>query len=209
MRPPHDPAQHVLAPGLVGEHAVGDQERRRARVVGDRAQRHARPLRSRVGSNVLPRQRARRGRSAGAAGRSRSSSGRPLSTAHSRSSPMPVSTDGLGSGRRSSCRRTCSNCMNTRFQISTQRSQSQAGPWHLRPAASSAQGMSSPWWKWISLHGPQGPVSPIAQKLSLSPSEMTRSSPTPATFCQSARASSSDLVHGVDQALRIDGVVAW
>ena len=26
-------------------------------------------------------------------------------------------------------------------------------PWHGRPAASSAQGMSSPWWKWISEQG--------------------------------------------------------
>ena len=42
--PPHDPAQHVLAPGLVGEDAVGDQEGRRARVVGDGPQRDALPL---------------------------------------------------------------------------------------------------------------------------------------------------------------------
>ena len=34
---------------------------------------------------------------------------------------------------------------------------------------------------------------------------MTRSSPTPAIFFQSARASSSDVVHGVDQPLGIDG----
>ena len=38
--PPHDPTQHVLAAGLVGEHAVGDQEGGRPRVIGDRAQRH-------------------------------------------------------------------------------------------------------------------------------------------------------------------------
>ena len=41
---PHDPAQHVLAAGLVGKHAVGDQEGRRARVVGDGPQRDALPL---------------------------------------------------------------------------------------------------------------------------------------------------------------------
>ena len=33
--PAHDPAQDVFAPGLVGEHAVGDQEGRRPAVVGD------------------------------------------------------------------------------------------------------------------------------------------------------------------------------
>ena len=39
---------------------------------------------------------------------------------------------------------------------------------------------------------PPFPRATSAQKLSLSPSEMTRSSPTPATFFHSARASSSD-----------------
>ncbi len=49
--PPHDPPQHVLAPGLLGKDAVRDQERRRARVVGHGAQRHAcRPC-SREASN--------------------------------------------------------------------------------------------------------------------------------------------------------------
>ena len=78
-----------------------------------------------------------------------------------------MSMEGLGSGMSGASFSLRSNCMKTRFQISSQRSQSHATPWHLRPAASSAQGMSSPWWKWISEQGPQGPVSPIAQKLSL------------------------------------------
>ena len=52
--------------------------------------------------------------------------------------------EGLGSGVSlpSALR---SNCMKTRFQISSQRSQSQATPWHVLPDFSSAQGMSFPW----------------------------------------------------------------
>ena len=38
-RPAHHAAEHVLAPGAVGEDALGDEERRRARVVGDDAHR--------------------------------------------------------------------------------------------------------------------------------------------------------------------------
>src|SRR5512138_103752 len=75
--------------------------------------------------------------------------------------------------------------MKTRFQISSQRSQSQATPSHFRPAFSSAQGMSSPWKKWISEHGPHGPVSPIAQKLSFIPSLKIRSGGTPSPFQKS------------------------
>ena len=58
-----------------------------------------------------------------------------------RSSPAPVSMEGLGSGVSlpSALR---SNCMKTRFQISSQRSQSQATPSHFLPAFSSAQGIS-------------------------------------------------------------------
>ena len=40
------------------------------------------------------------------------------------------------------------------------------------------RGASSPWKKWISEQGPQGPVSPIAQKLSLAPSSRMRSAGT-------------------------------
>ena len=101
----------------------------------------------------------------------------PCTTAAMRSSPMPVSIEGLGSGvRRPEASR--SNCMKTRFQISSHRSHSHAGPRHRRPAASSAHGMWSPWWKWTSEQGPQGPVSPIAQKLSFSPSRRIRSGGT-------------------------------
>ena len=63
-----------------------------------------------------------------------------------RSRPAPVSMDGLGSGMSGASFSLRSNCMNTRFQISSHRSQSHATPWHGRPAATSAQGMSSPWW---------------------------------------------------------------
>ena len=51
--------------------------------------------------------------------------------------------------------------MKTRFQISTNRSPSSSGLPGGPPA------MWSPWSKKISEHGPQGPVSPIDQKLSL------------------------------------------
>ena len=34
---PHDAAEHVFAPRAVGHHPVGDEERRRARVIGDDA----------------------------------------------------------------------------------------------------------------------------------------------------------------------------
>ena len=44
---------------------------------------------------------------------------------------------------------------------------------------------------WISEHGPHGPVSPICQKLSLSPRRWMRSIGTPTCSCQIASASSS------------------
>ena len=119
---------------------------------------------------------------------------------------MPVSTDGLGSGRRARSG-SCSNCMKTRFQISIQRSQSQAGPWQGRPAAASAQGRSSPWWKWISLHGPQGPVSPMAQKLSLSPEPDDAAVVDPRDLLPQDARFVVAVVDGVDQALRVDGEV--
>ena len=52
---------------------------------------------------------------------------------------MPVSIEGLGSGVIAPLASRL-NCMKTRFQISSQRSQSQAGPRQVRPAFSSAQG---------------------------------------------------------------------
>ena len=38
-RAPHDPAQHIAAAFVRRQHAVGDQERRRAQMIGDHAQR--------------------------------------------------------------------------------------------------------------------------------------------------------------------------
>ncbi len=105
---------------------------------------------------------------------------------------MPVSIDGFGSGVIAPLASRL-NCMNTRFQISSQRSQSQAAPWQTRPAFSSAHGRWSPWWKCTSEQGPHGPVSPMAQKLSFSPRRRMRSSPRPATDFQSAKASSSSV----------------
>ena len=46
-RPPHDLAQHVAAPFVRRHHAVGDQEGRRADVIGDDAHRH-------VGGSIVP-----------------------------------------------------------------------------------------------------------------------------------------------------------
>ncbi len=76
-----------------------------------------------------------------------------------RSSPMPVSMEGRGRARRSPGP-TCSYCMKTRFQNSRNRSPSSSA------LPGGPPGSSSPWSKKISEHGPQGPVSPIAQKLS-------------------------------------------
>ncbi len=79
----------------------------------------------------------------------------------------------------------CSYCMKTRFQISMKRS----------PSASALPGgppgILSPWSKKISEHGPQGPVSPMRQKLSWSAMRMIRSSGRPAIFFQIVAASSS------------------
>ncbi len=103
---------------------------------------------------------------------------------------MPVSIEGLGSGVILPLASRL-NCMKTRFQISSQRSQSQAGPRQTRPAFSSAHGRCSPWWKWTSEQGPHGPVSPIAQKLSFSPRRRIRSAGR--NCLQSSNASSSSV----------------
>ncbi len=108
----------------------------------------------------------------------------PCSTVVMRSSPMPVSIEGLGRGLRapSDC---WSNCMNTRFQISTKRSPSSSGDPGGPPA------IAGPWSKKISEQGPQGPVSPMDQKLSVVAMRMIRSSGRPAIFFQRPAASSS------------------
>ena len=79
-----------------------------------------------------------------------------------------MSTDGFGNAVREPSGAWL-NCMNTRFQNSMKRSPcgSCSGP----PSGPNA----GPRSMWISEHGPHGPVSPICQKLSLSPSRWIRS----------------------------------
>jgi len=87
-----------------------------------------------------------------------------------------------------------SNSMNTRFQISSQRGQvSEWSGMHCGPSEN-----STPRSKWISLHGPHGPVSAIRQKLlsspaSTSPQIAIRSGVRPISSRQIARATSSSL----------------
>jgi hypothetical protein len=95
-----------------------------------------------------------------------------------------VSIDGAGSLNSSPPGVRRSNCMNTRFQISSQPCQLAGSLVGQARGAPSIE-------KWISEHGPIGPVSPIIQKLSFAPSPITRSSPKPVTRFQIARASSS------------------
>ena len=74
-----------------------------------------------------------------------------------------MSTLGNGSGTRPSG--FWSNSMNTRFQISSQRGQ--VSLWSGMQCGPSDR--CAPRSKWISLHGPHGPVSAIRQKLLSSP----------------------------------------
>ena len=97
---------------------------------------------------------------------------------------MPVSIEGLGSSTRVSAS-TCSYCMKTRFQISMKRSPSSSG------LPGGPPGISGPWSKKISEQGPQGPVSPMAQKLSEVAIRRIRSSGSPAILRQSSKACSS------------------
>src|SRR3989338_7745793 len=97
-------------------------------------------------------------------------------TAVSLSSPIPVSMLGLGRGVNLPFR-SLLYCMNTRFHISRNLSQSQPTLQVFLP-----QPTSSPWSMIISEHGPHGPVSPIAQKLSFSPSLTMRSFDMPVSF---------------------------
>ncbi len=111
----------------------------------------------------------------------------PCRTAATRSSPIPVSMEGFGNGviAPDSSRL---NCMNTRFHSSRKRSQSQ-------PTAQSgrSQPCSGPRSMWISEQGPQGPVSPMAQKLSASPRRTILPAGKSLISCQSRNASSSSL----------------
>ncbi len=74
---------------------------------------------------------------------------------------MPVSTCLAASGEKVPSALAL-NWMKTWFQISMQRGLDAFTP--LRPSTSSSEGRRL---KWISEQGPQGPVSPICQKLSL------------------------------------------
>ncbi len=67
-----------------------------------------------------------------------------------------------------------SYCMKTRFQSSRYRSQS-----HVPMPQFGPQAISLPWSMMISEHGPQGPVSPMDQKLSFSPMRTIRPVGTP------------------------------
>ncbi|OQC26079.1 MAG: hypothetical protein BWX71_01585 [Deltaproteobacteria bacterium ADurb.Bin072] len=96
-----------------------------------------------------------------------------------RSRPIPVSMLGAGSGVRVPAESRL-NCMNTRFQISRYRSQSHSPALH----SGLPHPTVGPWSRMISEHGPQGPVSPMAQKLSLSPSLRMRSVLTPTCLFQ-------------------------
>ncbi|CAB4912516.1 unannotated protein [freshwater metagenome] len=111
----------------------------------------------------------------------------PCSTARIRSIPAPVST--LRVGRSLSSPDSPRKCwVNTRFQISTNRfsASSFAGP----PSGP----CSGPKSKKISVEGPQGPVSPISQKLSLSSRWILLGS-RPTTSVQMPSASSSVTWH--------------
>ena len=188
-RAPHDAAQHVAAPLVARQDAVGDEERDRPGVVRDDLVAEALGLED-------ARDRARGG-PAGVAwiGVKRSVSKFPGTcwrTLANRSRLMPVSTLWNGSGTRPPGRWSYS--MKTRFQISSQRGQfSEWSGTHSGPSERWA-----PRSKWISLHGPHGPVSAIRQKLlsspeSTSPQIAILSGGRPISSRQTARAISSSL----------------
>lgn len=84
--------------------------------------------------------------------------------------------------------------MNTLFQSSMKRSLKR-GSSVLTPCFGSAPSIGfvpgPPRSKWISVHGPQGPVSPISQKFALRPKRSTRLGSTPAFWIQMRSASTS------------------
>ena len=107
----------------------------------------------------------------------------PCTTGRTRSRPIPVSMFLRGSSLRvPSASRLY--CMKTRFQISTKR----ASPPCFGPPSSP---YDAPRSMKISESGPQGPVSPIVQKLSSSPMRWMRSGRTPTLSIHSCSASSS------------------
>ncbi len=104
-----------------------------------------------------------------------------------------MSTLGNGSGTRGPSG-SWSNSMKTRFQTSTQRG-------HVSEWSGTHSGPSERWAprsKWISLHGPHGPVSAIRQKFlsspaSTSPQRAIRSGGRPISSRQIAHATSSSV----------------
>ena len=111
----NDLAQHVAAAFVRGHHAVADQERRGAAVVGENAQAKRR---SPAPCHTPCRKACWQTRSAAEKGPCRRLLIFPCRTAARRSRPAPVSIDGLGSGATFPAASRL-NCMNTRFQIST------------------------------------------------------------------------------------------
>ena len=105
-------------------------------------------------------------------------------TATTRSKPMPVSTHLAGSSSRvpSDLRLYC---MKTLFQISM--------TWGVPALIMSGVQPLGVRSKWISEQGPQGPVSPISQKLSFSPKRRMWLGSTSVTVFQMFSASSSVL----------------
>src|SRR6201996_4483254 len=100
---------------------------------------------------------------------------------------MPVSTEGFGSAF-SSPLASRLNCINTKFQISTYRPHSHGNTQSVCASFDDAGPIS----KKISLQGPHGPVSPIAQKLSFKPGiATTRSAAAPVAFHKSAASAST------------------
>ena len=97
-----------------------------------------------------------------------------------RSKPMPVSTWRAGRGENVPSGLAL-NWMKTRFQISMQR----GSPWLTNWPSVVPRGVRS---TWTSEHGPQGPVSPIIQKLSfLLPLTMWTAGSSPACVNQCAQ----------------------
>ena len=112
-----------------------------------------------------------------------------------RSSPAPVSMFFLGSSVRApSASRLY--CMKTRFQISTKRS---SPPNFGPPSAPYAAPLSMK----ISESGPQGPVSPMAQKLSSSPMRWMRSAGKPDLLDPDLLGLVVAVVHGDPQAVGV------
>ena len=173
---PDDPSQHVAARLVGREHPVGDEHRRRAGVLGEHPDGEA------VAVVVV----ARRGRC------------RPVTELasldqrrHQVGLPHASRRPAAGTGSARARRR----CRSDGFGSGVRRAvgrlvvlhEHQVPELHEAVAVRVASGPPSgpnagPRSMWISLHGPHGPVSPICQKLSLSPRRWMRSIGTPTTL---------------------------